>query len=54
MFDVFLRQVHASAIFSVCALLAVYPLVAALLVRNRLPARLARGTPDEALLANLR
>ena len=28
MFDVFLRQVHASAIFSVCALLAVYPLVA--------------------------
>ena len=42
MFDVFLRQVHASAIFSVCALLAVYPLVAALLVRNRLPARLAK------------
>ena len=30
-FDVFLRQVQASAIFSVCALLMVYPLVAALL-----------------------
>jgi len=36
MFDVFLRQVQASAIFSVCALLMVYPLVTALLVRNRL------------------
>ena len=35
MFDVFLRQVHASAIFSVCALLAVYPLVAALSTERR-------------------
>lgn len=36
MFDVFLRQVPASAIISVCALLAVYPLVTWLLVRRRL------------------
>jgi ABC-2 type transport system permease protein len=42
MFDVFLRQVPASAIFSVCALLFVYPLVAALLVRNRLLPRLLK------------
>ncbi|CDG48552.1 ABC transporter permease [Serratia symbiotica] len=42
MFDVFLRQVQASAIFSVCALLMVYPLVAALLVRNRLMTRLLK------------
>jgi ABC-2 type transport system permease protein len=42
MFDVFLRQVPASAIFSVCALLAVYPLVTALLVRNRLLQRLLK------------
>ncbi|MNF00711.1 hypothetical protein D3C80_1995850 [compost metagenome] len=42
MFDVFLRQVPASAILSVCALLVVYPLVTALLVRNRLLKRLAK------------
>ncbi|MBC3251555.1 MAG: ABC transporter permease [Pseudomonadota bacterium] len=42
MFDVFLRQVPASAILSVCALLIVYPLVTALLVRNRLLKRLAK------------
>lgn len=42
MFDVFLRQVQASAIFSVCVLLMVYPLVAALLVRNRLMTRLLK------------
>jgi ABC-2 type transport system permease protein len=42
MFDVFLRQVPASAIFSVCALLSIYPLVTALLVRNRLLARLLK------------
>ncbi|MBW7982765.1 ABC transporter permease [Enterobacillus tribolii] len=36
MFDVFLRQVPASAIFSVCALLMVYPLITWLLVRKRL------------------
>ena len=35
-FDMFLVTL------GVCALLAVYPLVAALLVRNRLPARLAK------------
>ncbi|HEJ9097050.1 TPA: ABC transporter permease [Serratia odorifera] len=42
MFDVFLRQVPARAIFGVCALLLVYPLVTALLVRNRLLKRLAK------------
>lgn len=42
MFDVFLRQVPASAILSVCALLVVYLLVTALLVRNRLLKRLAK------------
>lgn len=42
MFDVFLRQVPASAIFSVCALLAVYPLVTALLVSKRLRVRLLK------------
>ncbi|AVJ16017.1 antibiotic ABC transporter permease [Serratia sp. MYb239] len=47
MFDVFLRQVPARAIFGVCALLLVYPLVTAFLVRNRLPKRLAK---DEGAL----
>lgn len=47
MFDVFLRQVPARAIFGVCALLLVYPLVTAFLVRNRLPKRLAK---DEGTL----
>lgn len=42
MFDVFLRQVPASAIFSVCAILLVYPLVISLLVRNRLLIRLQK------------
>ncbi|WP_431224016.1 ABC transporter permease [Serratia sp. L9] len=42
MFDVFLRQVPASAILSVCALLLIYPLVTAVLVRKRLPQRLAK------------
>ncbi|WP_297198715.1 ABC transporter permease [uncultured Pluralibacter sp.] len=36
MFDVFLREVPASAIFGVCALLTVYPLITWLLVRRRL------------------
>ncbi|CNI67988.1 ABC-2 family transporter protein [Yersinia frederiksenii] len=42
MFDVFLRQVPASAIFSVCAILLIYPLVTSLLVRNRLLIRLQK------------
>lgn len=42
MFDVFLRQVPARAIFGVCALLLIYPLVTAFLVRNRLLKRLAK------------
>jgi ABC-2 type transport system permease protein len=45
MFDVFLRQVPASAILSVCALLSAYPLIAALLVRKRLLKRLAKEAP---------
>lgn len=36
MFDVFLRQVPASAILEVCALLMVYPFITWLLVRRRL------------------
>ncbi|KOQ90380.1 ABC transporter permease, partial [Pluralibacter gergoviae] len=36
MFDVFLREVPATAIFGVCALLMVYPLITWLLVRRRL------------------
>ena len=36
MFDVFLREVPATAIFGVCALLIVYPLITWLLVRRRL------------------
>lgn len=42
MFDVFLRQVQASTIFSIYALLMVYPLVDALLVRNRLMKQLLK------------
>lgn len=40
MFDLFLRQVPAKPVISVCALLLLYPLVVGLLVRKRLPARL--------------
>ncbi len=40
MFDLFLRQVPAQPVASVCALLLAYPLVVGLLVRKRLPARL--------------
>ncbi|GAA3913255.1 MULTISPECIES: ABC transporter permease [Gibbsiella] len=43
MFDVFLRQVPASTILSICSWLLVYPLIAAFLVRNRLAARLAKA-----------
>lgn len=42
MFDLFLRQVPGRPIASVCALLAVYPLVIGLLVCKRLPKRLKR------------
>lgn len=40
LFDVFLRGVPASSLISVCALLLVYPLITAFLVRKRLPLRL--------------
>lgn len=40
LFDVFLRGVPATSLISVCALLFVYPLVTAFLVRKRLPKRL--------------
>lgn len=40
LFDVFLRGVPASSLISVCALLLVYPIVTAFLVRKRLPKRL--------------
>lgn len=40
MFDLFLREVPARPVASVCALLLVYPLAIALMVRRRLPARL--------------
>lgn len=40
MFDLFLRQVPAKPVASVCALLLAYPLVISLLVRKRLPVRL--------------
>ncbi|NUU68513.1 ABC transporter permease [Enterobacteriaceae bacterium BIT-l23] len=42
MFDIFLRQVPVRPVFSVCALLLVYPLVTGLLVCRRLPARLRK------------
>lgn len=42
MFDVFLRQVPASAIFKVCAILMIYPLITGILVRNRLYLRLKK------------
>ncbi|WP_058912441.1 ABC transporter permease [Entomohabitans teleogrylli] len=42
MFDIFLRQVPGKPVVSVCALLLIYPLVAGLLVRRRLPARLRK------------
>jgi ABC-2 type transport system permease protein len=42
MFDIFLRQVPVRPVFSVCAILFVYPLVTGLLVRRRLPARLRK------------
>lgn len=42
MFDIFLRQVPGRPVASVCATLFLYPLVAGLLVRKRLPARLRR------------
>ncbi|MBJ3815795.1 ABC transporter permease [Shimwellia pseudoproteus] len=40
MFGIFLRQVPGKPIIEVCALLMIYPLVAAILIRNRLTARL--------------
>ncbi|WP_114192197.1 ABC transporter permease [Edaphovirga cremea] len=42
MFDIFLRQVPVSAILSVCAILLIYPVVTAFLVRNRLLKRLQK------------
>jgi ABC-2 type transport system permease protein len=42
MFDIFLRQVPGKPVISVCAILLMYPLAAALLVRKRLPARLRK------------
>lgn len=42
MFDLFLREVPSQPVFSVCALLLVYPLVAAFLVRRRLYLRLEK------------
>jgi ABC-2 type transport system permease protein len=42
MFDIFLRQVPVSAILSVCAILLIYPVVTAFLVRNRLFKRLQK------------
>jgi len=47
MFDIFLRQVPASAIFSVCAILLVYPLLTGLLVRKRLYLRLKKQEPGK-------
>ncbi|MCD1124987.1 ABC transporter permease [Jinshanibacter sp. LJY008] len=43
LFDVFLRGVPASSLVYVCILLLVYPLIAAFLVRKRLPKRLQSG-----------
>lgn len=40
MFGIFLRQVPGKPVFEVCALLMIYPLISALLIRKRLPARL--------------
>ncbi|WP_029686933.1 ABC transporter permease [Tatumella saanichensis] len=40
MFDLFLRQVPAAPVASVCALLLIYPLAVALMVHKRLPVRL--------------
>ncbi|MFG1174061.1 ABC transporter permease [Erwiniaceae bacterium CAU 1747] len=42
MFDIFLRDVPGKPVISVCALLAVYPLISALLVRKRLYKRLVK------------
>ncbi|GBU12483.1 hypothetical protein AwEntero_10840 [Enterobacterales bacterium] len=47
MFDIFLRQVPASAIFSVCAILLVYPLLTGLLVHKRLYLRLKKQEPGK-------
>ena len=47
MFDIFLRQVPASAIFSVCAILLVYPLITGLLVHKRLYLRLKKQEPGK-------
>lgn len=43
MFDIFLRQVPGRPVIEVCALLLLYPLVTAFLVRRRLLARLYKG-----------
>ncbi|PHM71096.1 ABC transporter permease [Xenorhabdus sp. KJ12.1] len=43
MFDIFLREVSLKIIVYVCMLLAIYPLVCALLVRNRLWKRLSQS-----------
>lgn len=42
MFDIFLRQVPARAIFSVCAILLIYPMLTGLLVHKRLYQRLKK------------
>ncbi|PRD15179.1 ABC transporter permease [Pantoea coffeiphila] len=42
MFDIFLRDVPGKPVTSVCALLMIYPLIAALLVRKRLYQRLIK------------
>lgn len=47
MFDIFLRQVPASAIFSVCAILLIYPLLTGLLVHKRLYLRLKKQEPGK-------
>nr|WP_075183013.1 ABC transporter permease [Pantoea sp. 1.19] len=45
MFDLFLRDVPARPVFSVCGVLLLYPLAVALLLRRRLPQRLSRPEP---------
>lgn len=47
MFDIFLRKVPASAIFSVCGILLIYPLIAGVLVRKRLYLRLKKQEPGK-------